>query len=416
MSNIVVPNVIVHLMPTIAATVPGAAEGGTLRWMFERTDFSKEMVVKVTPGTLDHWIWDYPLLNDWAEPIYVHFAAGSSDPVYLDLRMPDNSVFNVSPWAGLRFEPQENVSGITVDGFNDYWVRSLTNGGKSFPVLIGNDDPLPTVAVHAMTDAVYAATQSYARFEIIRTGDIAGITQVTLQFETTDANEKTESISQQMTFQQGDSKLTASMAAFELPDGMLSKDITLKIVEAANYYGSSTSAEPTKDIITCASATVTVLNPDEMISGPITRFYNPLSGEHFLTASTAERDHIRATMPAFQFEGVAFNGLGEPADGAKEVWRFYDTTSGNHFFTASDAERDSVLANLPTFRLEGIGFYAAQTDGAGLTEVYRFFNTVTGDHLFTASPTERNAVIQHHPDYVQEGVAFYVPQVDQVIA
>ncbi|GJE72962.1 hypothetical protein CHKEEEPN_4523 [Methylorubrum podarium] len=45
------------------------------------------------------------------------------------------------------------------------------------------------------------------------------------------------------------------------------------------------------------------------------------------------------------------------------MYRFFNAKTNGHFFTISEAERDQVRANLPDFRYEGIAFYAPD-DGA----------------------------------------------------
>jgi len=411
-----IPNVTAHVLSLVDNTYLVAKEGGVIRWMFERTDFSKEMVLKVTPGSLGFMHSIYQDLNDWAEPIYVRFEAGSPDPIYLDIRVPDNHIFNGTTHVGLNVDPYENVTGVFMENFGEYAIPFSSESGRRMFVSVTDDEAAPTVAVHAVRDAILDTGQFLAEFEIVRQGDIRGITKVKVAWDYTDSLGHLNTYSLDLEFKEGDASKTLGRLALDVPDGVVSKEMSLRIVEAKNYMNNLPLEKGALDIVTQECATVTVLNPDEMAAGPIARFYNPLTGEHFLTASPAERDMITATMPVFQFEGEAFSGLNAQVPGAKEVWRFYDTASGNHFFTASDAERDDVLAHLRTFHLEGVGFHAAQTGGVGLTEVYRFYNTVTGDHLFTTSTAERQAVLQHHPDYVQEGIAFYVPQAESIIA
>jgi hypothetical protein len=40
------------------------------------------------------------------------------------------------------------------------------------------------------------------------------------------------------------------------------------------------------------------------------------------------------------------------------IFRFFHTQAGGHLFTASEVEAASVRANLPVYRDEGIAFYA----------------------------------------------------------
>jgi hypothetical protein len=140
---------------------------------------------------------------------------------------------------------------------------------------------------------------------------------------------------------------------------------------------------------------------------PAYRFFNPLTGTHFYTASEAERTFVSASLPHFRFEGVAYHVFGGPRPGAVPVHRFFNVLTGTHFYTTDEAERDRVIAALPQFRFEGVAYYAFPEVIAGAVAVYRFFNTRTGTHFYTASEAERDLVVAALPHYAFEGVAFY---------
>jgi uncharacterized protein (DUF1800 family) len=123
---------------------------------------------------------------------------------------------------------------------------------------------------------------------------------------------------------------------------------------------------------------------------PVFRFFNTATGTHFYTNKSAERDYVVATWPQFAFEGPAFYAMpGAGADGRIELFRFFNTTTGAHFYTASTAERDSVLATLPQFNYEGVAFYvyAAAGDPAppavAVSDAFRFLQQAT----FGATPS-----------------------------
>ena len=94
------------------------------------------------------------------------------------------------------------------------------------------------------------------------------------------------------------------------------------------------------------------------------RLYNAKTSGHFFTISEAERDLVRANLPDFRYEGVGYYAFETDQGAATEaVYRFYNAKTNGHFFTISEVERDQVRANLPDFRYEGIAFYAPD-DGA----------------------------------------------------
>ncbi|MER2252236.1 Ig-like domain-containing protein [Methylorubrum podarium] len=94
------------------------------------------------------------------------------------------------------------------------------------------------------------------------------------------------------------------------------------------------------------------------------RFFNAKTNGHFFTISEAERDQVRANLPDFRYEGVGSFAFETDQGAATEaVYRFFNAKTNGHFFTISEAERDQVRANLPDFRYEGIAFYAPD-DGA----------------------------------------------------
>jgi uncharacterized protein (DUF1800 family) len=97
---------------------------------------------------------------------------------------------------------------------------------------------------------------------------------------------------------------------------------------------------------------------------PVYRFYNTNTGTHFYTISAAERDHVVAAYPQFTLEGAAYYAMPAPGtDGRVELFRFYNTVTGAHFYTTSAAERDQVRATLPQFVFEGVAYYVYGAGG-----------------------------------------------------
>nr|WP_242481953.1 hypothetical protein [Paracraurococcus ruber] len=144
------------------------------------------------------------------------------------------------------------------------------------------------------------------------------------------------------------------------------------------------------------------------IDGVVHRFYNERVGVHFYTASNAEADTVRATLPDYNDEGLSFRIAPGNAAGAVDIYRFFFPSGGFHFYTASATERDFVINNLPAYQYEGVAYQAYGSDAGPQEELYRFFNTTTGAHFYTTSETERDSVVANLPGFSYEGIAYYV--------
>jgi hypothetical protein len=112
------------------------------------------------------------------------------------------------------------------------------------------------------------------------------------------------------------------------------------------------------------------------------------------------------------YEGPAYTALASDIGGAVPVYRLYNRMTGTHFYTISTAERDDVLATLGgTHVLEGIAYYVLPAKGSDTAVVHRFYNRRTGVHFYTSSEEERAAVVATLSHvYAYEGEAFYVPR------
>ena len=90
------------------------------------------------------------------------------------------------------------------------------------------------------------------------------------------------------------------------------------------------------------------------------RFYNTRAGGHFFTADAAERDSVIANLgDIFRYEGVGFQADADGGEDLLAVHRFYNTVAGGHLFTTSEEERDHVTATLPQYDYEGVAYYMA---------------------------------------------------------
>ena len=128
------------------------------------------------------------------------------------------------------------------------------------------------------------------------------------------------------------------------------------------------------------------------------RLYNPNSGEHFYTASTAERDFLRQI--GWYYEGT---GWYAPAKSNTPVYRLYNPNSGDHHYTTSAAERDWLAGSIG-WNYEGVGWYS---DDSRRVPLHRLFNPneQVGTHHYTTSANERDELGKI--GWAKEGVGWY---------
>ncbi len=102
----------------------------------------------------------------------------------------------------------------------------------------------------------------------------------------------------------------------------------------------------------CDLTQVVLSVQDEGSTMSMARLYNPNSGEHFYTLSTAERDMLDSV--GWVFEGIGWYSAG--SDGTP-LYRQYNpnATTGTHNYTIDAAERD-MLVGLGWVD-EGIGWW-----------------------------------------------------------
>jgi hypothetical protein len=127
--------------------------------------------------------------------------------------------------------------------------------------------------------------------------------------------------------------------------------------------------------------------------------FNPKTGEHFYTASDAERDDLKGK--GWSYEGVAFY---VPKKSKTPVWRLFNPATGEHYYTTDTDERDKLLKE--GWNDEGVAWYAA--DDATGKAMYRLFDpkaNPVASHHFTSSEKERQDLIA--AGWADEGVGFY---------
>lgn len=125
------------------------------------------------------------------------------------------------------------------------------------------------------------------------------------------------------------------------------------------------------------------------------RVYNPNSGEHFYTGSSAERDGLVSL--GWQDEGSAWHA---DRDGI-EIYRLYNPNDGDHHYTADAAEARALVSF--GWQDEGIGWMGAKQG----KPVYRLYNpnAKCGAHLFTTDENEAKALVSY--GWQDEGIAWY---------
>jgi VCBS repeat-containing protein len=188
----------------------------------------------------------------------------------------------------------------------------------------------------------------------------------------------------------------------------------LTITSNGSYSYQATSAghdvftETVMDAAGNASQTTLTLKVDHTQETTF-RFFDTKSGGHFFTASADEAAQVRASMPSFTQEGIAWTTPDKGTD-TVDVFRFYDTKTGDHFFTADVSERDGIIQSGSSYHYEGVAFEAFASEGGnGTAAVERFFNVQTGQHHYALA--EEADGIRHGSaggGWVDEGKAFVV--------
>ncbi len=129
------------------------------------------------------------------------------------------------------------------------------------------------------------------------------------------------------------------------------------------------------------------------------RLYNPNSGEHFYTLSTAEK--VALIKAGWDDEGLAWI---VPAANDNPVYRLYNPNAGDHHYTLDQNEKE-VLTSLG-WKDEGIGFYSATPQSE--IPVYRQYNPnaqKTGAHNYTTNKEEHDYLCSI--GWKDEGIGFW---------
>lgn len=146
----------------------------------------------------------------------------------------------------------------------------------------------------------------------------------------------------------------------------------------AAYFG--LKKEPIPDVLPTPRASY-----DPKTQNVMYRLYNPNSGEHFYTASQAERYNL--VQLGWQSEGI---GWYAPKKSNTPVYRLYNPNAGDHHYTVSVAERDWLVSL--GWNDEGIGWYSDDQKGVPLYRQYNP-NAVSGAHNYTVSKGENDYLV-----------------------
>lgn len=118
------------------------------------------------------------------------------------------------------------------------------------------------------------------------------------------------------------------------------------------------------------------------------RLYNPNSGAHFFTTSSAERNHL--VTVGWRYEHMAWMTT---TTGASPTYRLYNPNSGEHLYTVQAAEKDMLVR--AGWRYEKVAFRSSKSPTTNHSVgVYRLFNPNAGpnknSHHYTAFASEAN--------------------------
>ncbi|WP_185937711.1 glycoside hydrolase family 73 protein [Enterococcus avium] len=134
--------------------------------------------------------------------------------------------------------------------------------------------------------------------------------------------------------------------------------------------------------------------PQPVQTNAMYRLYNPNSGEHFYTASVAERDTVKKA--GWRYEGIGWQA---PKSGTP-VYRLYNPNAGDHHYTPHAYEKNDLIKK--GWRYEGISWHSG-----GSKPLYRLYNpnAKAGAHHYTLLQSERNNLIKH--GWRNEGIGWY---------
>ena len=141
---------------------------------------------------------------------------------------------------------------------------------------------------------------------------------------------------------------------------------------------------------------------------PVYRFFNNLTGTHFYTMSTIERDIVLSRWPQFLYEGTGV--LCVPDAGARHQAGLPLLRHGHQhaLLHAVGSRARPVHRDVPTYIFEGpFSTHPLRADTARAA-LYRFYNTQTHARFYTDSADRARPVLRIYPWFQLEGIGFYV--------
>lgn len=153
----------------------------------------------------------------------------------------------------------------------------------------------------------------------------------------------------------------------------------------------------TAAVLALSATPVMAAGQDSTDTQSMYRVYNKNSGEHFYTASAAERDNL--VKVGWKDEGIGWTA---PRTSSEPVYRLYNKNSGDHHYTTSVGERNSLIRL--GWKDEGIGWYSDTNEEVPLYRQYNP-NAKSGSHNYTTSKAENDALVK--AGWKAEGIGWY---------
>ena len=147
-----------------------------------------------------------------------------------------------------------------------------------------------------------------------------------------------------------------------------------------------------------ASNTELVVTLEE--ANPMSRLYNPNSGEHFYTNDIKEKDAL--VKLGWNDEGFGWVAPTETEGKNNPVYRLYNPNAGDHHYTMKSDERDILVAY--GWKYENVGWYSATTDTVPVYRQYNPFANGAGSHNYTTDKAENDYLVS--VGWIYEGTAW----------
>ena len=184
-------------------------------------------------------------------------------------------------------------------------------------------------------------------------------------------------------------------------------DLDVDYVRVAKGFDAETGVLTLKDCsskynyetgVKKASNTELVVTLEE--ANPMSRLYNPNSGEHFYTNDIKEKDAL--VKLGWNDEGFGWVAPTETEGKNNPVYRLYNPNAGDHHYTMKADERDILVAY--GWKYENVGWYSATTDTVPVYRQYNPFANGAGSHNYTTDKAENDYLVS--VGWIYEGTAW----------